>query len=63
MTYITYIHHFRSSKKSQKPLRYHDLMAFSELGRQRPQKRKDSGLVRVLGTSTYAGGVTKMGTL
>jgi hypothetical protein len=38
-------------------------MVFSELGRQRPQKRKDSRLVRVLGTSTYATGVTKMGTL
>ncbi len=35
----------------------------SQLGRQRPQKRKAPALVRVLGTSTHGRGVTKVGTL
>ena len=39
------------------------LMVSSQIGRKRPQKRKDSGLVLNWGTSTYAGGVTKKGTL
>ncbi len=63
MTLITYVYHFTSPKKEQKPLRYCVLMAFSEFGRQRPQKRKDSGLVRICGTSTHGGGVTNLGTL
>ena len=63
MTFKTYIYHFRSSKMSQKPSKHRTLMVFSELGRQRPQKRKDSGLVRIWGTSTHGGGVTNLGTL
>jgi len=63
MTSITYIYHFKSPKTAQKPLIYYDLMAFYKLGRQRPQMRKDSGLIRVLGTSTHATGMTNLGTL
>ena len=59
---ITYIHYFKSLKKSQKLLRYHNLMGFTQKGRRRPQKRKDSCFFLNLGTSTYATG-TKFGTL
>jgi hypothetical protein len=60
---ITYIHHFKSLKKTQKPLRHHTLMGLSQKGSQRPQKRKDSRFFVNLGTSTYAKGVTNLGTL
>ena len=35
----------------------------SQKGRQRPQKGKDSGIFGVLSTTTYATGVTNLGTL
>jgi len=50
-------------QKVKKPIQNLELMGISQKGRQRPQKRKDSRLVGILGTSTYATGVTNLGTL
>jgi len=50
-------------KKQRNPLKTSKLMVTSQKGRRRPQKRKDSDLVLNWSTSTYAGGVTKKGTL
>jgi len=57
MSHSKYVEKQKSALKSSK------MMVISELGRQRPQKIKDTRLVRVLGTSTHGKGVTKMGTL
>jgi len=50
-------------KRQRNPVKTSKLMVTSQIGRKRPQKRKDSGLVLNWGTSTYAGGVTKKETL
>ena len=51
-----YVKKWRIASKRSK------LMASSQIGRQRPQKRKDLCLVLNWGTSAYATGVTNLGT-
>ncbi len=63
MTLKTYVYQFKTPKKTQNQCKTSKLMVFSQLGRKRPQKRKDSHLVCISSTSTYATGVTKLGTL